>query len=137
MAGQYFNQISQELRDSIFSNVVNYFVFKVSQVDATMLVDNFNMSVPLDDTKERKIKILTELNKRECVVRIDSKDILLPAFKAMTLDFFSIPRIKTKKVIEDFVKHEEEKKMSKFKSLGNVSLNSVLKMNSTKGKKGI
>lgn len=137
LAGQYFNQITQELRNSIFSNVVNYFVFKVSQVDATMLVDNFNMIVPLDDTKERKIKILTELNKRECVVRIDSKDILLPAFKARTLDFASIPRIKTKEVASELLDVKLENKTSKFKTLGNVNLTSVLKMNSTKGKKGI
>ena len=93
LAGQYFNQISDGLKDSIFANVVNYYMFRVSKQDAQILVDNFDMKVPLDDTKERKIKILSELNNRECIVRIDSKDVLLPAFKAKTLDFTSIPRV--------------------------------------------
>lgn len=93
LAGQYFNQISDELKDSIFANVVNYYIFRVSMADAQVLVNNFDMKVPLDDTKERKVKILSELNNRECIVRIDSKDVLLPAFKARTLDYTSIPRI--------------------------------------------
>lgn len=93
LAGQYFNQISQGLKDSIFANVVNYYIFRVSMSDAQVLVNNFDMKVPLDDTKERKVKILSELNNRECIVRIDSKDVLLPAFKAKTLDYTSIPRV--------------------------------------------
>ena len=92
LAGQYFNQISDELKDSIFANVVNYYIFRVSMADAQVLVNNFDMKVPLDDTKERKVKILSELNNRECIVRIDSKDVLLPAFKAKTMDYTSIPR---------------------------------------------
>ena len=93
LAGQYFNQISDELKDSIFANVVNYYIFRVSMADAQVLVNNFDMKVPLDDTKERKVKILSELNNRECIVRIDSKDVLLPAFKAKTMDYTSIPRV--------------------------------------------
>lgn len=93
LAGQYFNQISKELADSIFANVVNYYIFRVSTLDAGTIVNNFDMEIPLDDTKERKIKILSELNNRECIVRIDSKDILLPAFKAKTMDYMSIPRV--------------------------------------------
>lgn len=94
LAGQYFNQISGTLKNAIFANVINYYIFRVSKIDAGILVDNFNMKVPLDDTKERKIKILTELNDRECIARINSNGVLLPAFKAYTLDYKSIPRIK-------------------------------------------
>ena len=70
LAGQYFNQISNELKNSIFANAINYFIFRVSKLDANILVDNFNMKIPLDDSKDKKIKLLTELNNRECIVRI-------------------------------------------------------------------
>ena len=101
LAGQYFNQISGTLKNAIFANVINYYIFRVSKIDAGILVDNFNMKVPLDDTKERKIKILTELNDRECITRINSNGVLLPAFKAYTLDYTSIPRVKRKPVINN------------------------------------
>ena len=94
LAGQYFNQISDELKNSIFANVINYFIFRVSKLDANVLVDNFNMKIPLDDSRDKKIKLLTELKTRECIVRIDRDGVLLPAFKGITLDYTSIPRIK-------------------------------------------
>jgi len=94
LAEQYFSQISDSLRSAIFANVINYYVFRISQADANILVDNLNIKIPLDDTRERKIKLLTELNNREAVVRIDSNGVLLPVFKTRTLDFKSIPRIK-------------------------------------------
>ena len=94
LAGQYFSQISEQLRNAIFANIVNYYIFRISQMDANILVDNFDMKIPLEDTKDRKIKLLTELNNRECIVRIDANGILLPAFKGSTLDYQSIPRIK-------------------------------------------
>ena len=59
LIGQYFNQISDNLRNSIFANVINYYIFRVSKLDANILVDSLNMKIPLDDTKERKIKLLT------------------------------------------------------------------------------
>ena len=95
LAQQYFNQISEDLKNSIFANVINYFIFRVSKLDANILVDNFNMKIPLDDTREKKVKLLTELSNRECIARIDTNGILLPAFKGSTLDYTSIPRIKT------------------------------------------
>ncbi len=119
LAGQYFNQISNELKNSIFANVVNYFIFRVSKLDANVIVDNFNMKIPLDDTRDRKIKILTELNNRECIARIDSNGILLPAFKGITLDYVSIPRIR--KII---INGNNNKKNNDYKSKTNFSLNS-------------
>ena len=92
LAGQYFSQISEELKNSIFANVINYYIFRISKLDANVLVDNFNIKIPLSDTRETKLKLLTELNNRECVVRVAADDILLPAFKAKTLNFVSIPR---------------------------------------------
>ena len=128
LAGQYFNQISDDLKNSIFANVVNYYIFRVSRLDAQILVDNFNMKIPLDDSKEQKIKLLTELNNRECVVRIDSNGVLLPAFKANTLDFVSIPRKKvTVKSNEDndAVVNPAKKKFS-FSTECSVNLKDIL-----------
>ena len=133
LAGQYFNQISEELKSSIFANVVNYFIFRVSKLDAITLVDNFDMKVPLDDTKERKIKILTELNNRECIVRVDSNGILLPAFKSRTLDYTSIPRIKSEIIDESGTNtNKKQDKKSNFKLDSNVNLKDILITTSTK-----
>ena len=132
LAGQYFNQISEKLRTSIFANVVNYFIFRVSKLDAISIVDNFNMKVPLDDTKETKIKILTELQTRECIVRIDSNGILLPAFKSRTLDYKSIPRIKNKLIIKNETNINNRCKKSNFKMDNNINLSDILITTSTK-----
>ena len=138
LAGQYFNQISDNLKNSIFANVINYFIFRVSKLDANVLVDNFNMKIPLDDTKERKIKLLTELQARECIVRIDSNGILLPAFKGKTIDYKSIPRVKrvtninNKKDID--INNNKNKTNSKFSISSNVNLKDILISNSSSRK---
>ena len=137
LAGQYFNQLKDELKNSIFANVSNYYIFRVSKLDANVLVDNFNMKIPLDDTRERKIKLLTELNNRELIVRIDKNGIILPAFKATTLDFNSIPRIK--RIEEDYEKEENTKTIKKnnFTISSNINLKDILIKNSTSRKKVI
>lgn len=112
LASQYFNQISSNLRNAIFANVSNYYIFRVSMMDANILVDNINMKIPLDDSKEQKIKLLTELKVRDLIVRIDSNGLLLPAFRASTLDFISIPR---KRIIIN-KKKETEKPLNNKKN---------------------
>ena len=139
LAGQYFNQISDELKNSIFANVINYFIFRVSKLDANVLVDNFNMKIPLDDSRDKKIKLLTELQTRECIVRIDSNGVLLPAFKGITLDYTSIPRIKrtiTSNNNNTNNKDELNKSKTNFSLNSNVSLKDILISNST-SKKGV
>lgn len=126
LAGQYFNQISENLRNSIFANVVNYYIFRVSKLDANILVENFDMKVPSDNTWERKVKILTELNNRECVVRIDSNGFLLPAFKASTLTYKSIPRIKFSENIILTNKNNTHSKKSNFKIDNDINLKDIL-----------
>ena len=137
LAGQYFNQISEELKNSIFANVINYFIFRVSKLDANILVDNFNMKIPLDDSKDKKIKLLTELQARECIVRLDSNGVLLPAFKGITLDYTSIPRVK-KAIKNNNINYKNKTNNSKtsFSLNSNVSLKEILISNSTK-KKGV
>ena len=137
LAGQYFNQISEKLKNSIFANVINYFIFRVSKLDANVLVDNFNMKIPLDDSRDRKIKLLTELNNRECIVRMDSNGVLLPAFKGVTLDYTSIPRIK-RTINNDNnngnIKDKPNNSKNNFSLNSNVSLKDILISNSSSRK---
>lgn len=37
---QYFNQISEALRSAIFTNVSNFYVFRISKSDAMLLENN-------------------------------------------------------------------------------------------------
>ncbi|QQS65221.1 type IV secretion system DNA-binding domain-containing protein [Candidatus Saccharibacteria bacterium] len=93
---QYFAQVDKSLRDSIFANVSNYYCFRVAEEDAIQLVGNLPMELPnetLVEAKEKgikeetiKIRHLTDLHPRECIVRIASNGMLLPCFKAKTLD---------------------------------------------------
>ena len=129
LAGQYFSQITDKLKNAIFANVINYYIFRVSKMDANTLVDNFNMKIPLDDTRDKKIKMLTELNNRECILRIDSNDKLLPAFKASTISYESIPRIKKANNLE---KNNVLKTDCKFTIGNNVNLKDILLSSSTR-----
>ena len=85
------------------------------------------MKIPLDDSREAKVKLLTELNNRECIARIDSRGILLPAFKGTTLDYVSIPRVKRAIDNDNNVspKPQAEKK-TLFSLDGNVKLKDIL-----------
>ena len=136
LAGQYFNQISNELKNSIFANVINYFIFRVSKMDANVLVDNFNMKIPLDDSRDRKIKLLTELQARECIVRIDANGILLPAFKASTLNYTSIPRVERIELEDNNINTDNYSNKSKanFSLNCNISLKDILISNSSSRK---
>lgn len=129
LAGQYFSQITDKLKNAIFANVINYYIFRVSKMDANILVDNFNMKIPLDDTRDKKIKMLMELNNRECILRIDSNDKLLPAFKASTISYESIPRIKKANKLE---KNNSLKTDCKFTIGNNVNLKDILLSSSTR-----
>lgn len=138
LAGQYFNQISEGLKNAIFANVVNYFIFRVSKLDATLVVDNFNMKIPLDNSREQKIKLLTELQNRECIARIDASGVLLPAFKGSTLDYIGVPRIR-----QDYLNNQNNQQIShtennkvNFSLNCNVKLKDILISNST-NKRGV
>jgi len=137
LAGQYFSQISKDLQNSIFANVINYFIFRVSKLDADILVDNFNIKIPLDDTKEQKVKLLSELSNRDCVARIGHNGIMLPAFKGTTLDYKSIPRKNKNVVIHHQNNSMKEKKSVKKEFIfdTNISIKDIMKKNST-NKKG-
>lgn len=111
LAGQYFEQISDGLQKAIFTNVVNYFIFRVSRMDATILENNIKMEVAVNNFHLNRIKILTELEDRECVVRVGKDGKLYSAFKAKTADFVAVPR--KKRILNE--KHKENKEVGESK----------------------
>lgn len=96
---QYFNQISEELRSAIFANVSNFYVFRVSKSDAMLLENNMHMEVAVRNSYRIRLKMLTELKNRECIVRVSSNGVPLPAFKAKTLDFTPSPRRRMNQIL--------------------------------------
>lgn len=113
LAGQYFEQISENLQKAIFTNVINYFIFRVSRMDAMLLESNMQMEVAVKNLHITRIKILTELNDRECIARIEKDGRMLSAFKGKTLDFTPVPRIKVN--IKKTQKINKNEKMEKKK----------------------
>lgn len=134
LAGQYFNQISKELKESILANVVNYYLFRLSRVDANEIVDSLGMKIPVDDSREKKIEILTGLKNRECIVRIEDQGKLISPFKGITLDYTSVPR-KMEKVDQPIVSFPSSKNsITTFQIGKTVSLHDILVSNSTSRK---
>jgi hypothetical protein len=94
---QYFGQIDKEIQDAIFTNVANYYVFRVSEEDARALEGNLTIELPKEAQLAEKeignkeadlrVKILTSLNARECLLRLSVDDQILPCIKARTMDF--------------------------------------------------
>lgn len=85
---QYFGQIEKNLQDAIFTNVSNYYVFRVSEEDARALEGNLTIELPKELMVEEKeignkenelrVRILTSLNNRECLLRLSSDGQILP-----------------------------------------------------------
>lgn len=92
LAGQYFDQISPDLRAAVFANVSNYYLFRTSRSDAEILTQHLSIKVENSDDCEAGLKLLTGLKSRECLVQVSAADELLPIFKARTSDF-SAPAI--------------------------------------------
>lgn len=96
LSQQYFGQIEKPLQDAIFTNVYNYYVFRVSEEDARALEGNLTIEIPkeiIEAEKEKgqkesdiRVKMLTDLNTRECFLRLSSGGQILPCVKARTLD---------------------------------------------------
>ena len=95
MAQQYFSQVDIDIQDAILSNVVNYYIFRVSKDDAKKLEGNIAMDVPdeiLVQAKRKgqkdanvKVDLLTDQSARECIVRVSANGQLLPAMQAKTV----------------------------------------------------
>ncbi len=107
---QYFGQIEKDLQDSIFTNVMNYYVFKVSEEDARALEGNLTIELPKEILEAEKAKglkqsdvrvqMLTGLHPRELFLRLSSEGKLLPCVKARTLDITAAPKVANVKLKE-------------------------------------
>lgn len=135
LAGQYFSQFSNNLQNAIFANVINYFIFRVSKVDATILGENLEINIPFYNTKEEKIKLLTNLNNRECLIRLEQNNKLLPVFKGTTINFQSQSRKKAFSPLQ-LNKTSQPKVNSSFTIDNNLSQSTILKNISTNKKEG-
>jgi hypothetical protein len=96
LSQQYFGQIEKNLRDAILSNVLNYYIFRVSEEDARALEANLTIDIPKEvlqhmaarGLKESDVrtKLMTELHPRECLARLTANGQILPAVRARTVD---------------------------------------------------
>lgn len=103
---QYFGQIDKTLQEAIFTNVANYYVFRVSEDDARALEGNLTIELPKElmveekevgnKENEMRVRILTSLNARECLLRLTSDGQILPGIKARTMDFTPAQRVEEK-----------------------------------------
>lgn len=100
---QYFGQIEKPLQDAIFANASNYYVFRVSEEDARALEGNLTIELPKETLLEGKeignkedeirVRMLTSLNSRECLIRLSSEGQILPCIKARTVDYTPAPYV--------------------------------------------
>lgn len=87
LIGQYFQQFSDELRSAIYANVTNYYIFKVSRDDASVLAQNLNITLSQSNSIQAKVELLTSLKARECIVQLSAEGTAYPAVKTRTLDY--------------------------------------------------
>jgi len=94
LSQQYLYQVTPELLQSMTTNVINYFCFKVNRGDAEIISRNLNMEIEEyflknknDPREEMELgtKIITELNPREIIVRIINRDKYCSPFKGRTV----------------------------------------------------
>lgn len=122
---QYFGQIEKDLQDAIFANASNYYVFRVSEEDARALEGNLTIEIPKEillSEKEKGIKeaevrvrMLTDLNVRECFLRLSSEGRILPCVKARTVDMVAVAETAAKPAKAKFKAYKQPAQMpSKF-----------------------
>lgn len=129
---QYFGQIEKDLQAAIFTNVYNYYVFKVSEEDARMLEGNLNIEIPkeiLQGEKDKglkqadvRVQMLTTLHPRECFLRLSAGGQLLPCVKARTLDVTPTAEVKEVQLKEYESSHDMP---SKFVESAQAQLQSI------------
>lgn len=133
---QYFNQISKELQTSIFANIINYYIFRLSKIDAMTLSGTLQMELPAN-SKISKNKILMQLNNRELIIRISSHGKILSAFKAKTLDFTPMPKVIVNQILSTNIMKRENKTNNENKRIniinfkGDIDLKTIMRSQST------
>lgn len=128
LAGQYFNQISEDLQKAIFANVINYYIFRISRSDAQILESNIQMEVAVHNSYILRMKILTELANRECILRLSSNGKVLSAFKGKTIDFTPIPRLNKNQILETNLTEQNKTIVQKVKQQFGFTINKSIKV---------
>ena len=109
---QYLSQVNEDIQNAIYSNVMNYYSFRVAREDARLLANTLQMELSVKDSIFQKVKLLSSLPNRSVIVRLTKDDRIIPAIECRTLDFKSIPRSKNiiksikntgKKIIKKFI----------------------------------
>ena len=94
LSTQYLSQMDPAILKGILSSTFNYFVFRTSEEDAKILAKNMAISIPdevLKQWKEKgetkddlKVKLMTLLDGRSCIVRCYMNGKFYEVFKART-----------------------------------------------------
>ena len=104
LAGQYFAQITDELKTAIYANVSNYFCFRLNYDDARQLAEYLDIELAnnsqaefpdvrlatfqSDSNSEReRLRLLMTLPDRWTLARLSRCGVLMPAVMGKSLDF--------------------------------------------------
>ena len=139
VAGQYLYQLKEELRQAIFSNVMNYYCFRIAREDARFMSGTLQMEMAVKNSFFNKIKLLSQLSNRELVIRTSIDGRVIPAFKGRTLDYnveASQPKEELFETNDFTLKEEEPDVIEEFDfSIGDVKNVTDIMKNLSTGRK--
>lgn len=136
LAGQYFGQISPELRAGILANVSNYYTFRVSRSDAELLRQNLQLKLVGSQNPDDEQKLFTGLKARECLVQISHDGELYSLFRAHTPDHNPAPNQAIPALSEssDQNRQQNAKPAFAFSIVSEFSVQQIMQQNSTNRK---
>lgn len=136
LAGQYFGQISSELRAGILANVSNYYTFRVSRSDAELLRQNLQLKLVGSQNSDDEQKLFTGLKARECLVQISHDGELYPLFKARTPDHNPAPNQAIPVLPESAAQNSQQdtKPAFAFSIVSEYTVQQIMQQNSTNRK---
>ncbi len=137
LSGQYFEQVSENLRASILANVANYYIFRVSKTDASLITQSLEMKIVGSESQDDAVELLTHLKDRECITRISRQGEVLPAFRAKTMPCETVGEIaaETHTVIKTKADTTNASPPTFDFTLDEVDLAQIMQSNSTSRKK--
>ena len=135
LAGQYYTQISNELKTAIYANTANYFCFRLNYDDAEHLMNYLDIElcsgeqVEFADTRlatfqndstsrMEQARLLTTLPDRQVVARVSRCGILMPAVMGESMDYTGAADRETVSLLRNTVQAPEQtlKKRTKIRT---------------------
>ena len=104
-------------------------------MDAIILEKNMQMEVAVKNSISIRLKMLSELNDRECIVRIGKDGKMLTSFKGRTIDFVPVPRKKISSPKKSVAKNQTEQKKKPFSIETTNTLKDIMIKNSSSRKR--